>query len=182
LLPLAAVVAPNLVEAAVLVGFPVDDRDAMVAAAEALLRFGPEAVLLKGGHLGDDGESPDLLCTARGVEWLEGRRLPAVHTHGTGCVLSAAITAYLALGHDVAAACRDGKRFVTAAIAAGRPLGAGIGPVDPGWARLSGSADAEVAGPPAARSDPLGSDRAGSDRAGPAGAGPGRGPRPRSRG
>jgi hydroxymethylpyrimidine/phosphomethylpyrimidine kinase len=139
LVPLATVITPNVPEAEALIGFPVVDRDGMVAAAAALLRLGPSAVLVKGGHLADESASPDLLCTADGaVQWLEGPRLAALHTHGTGCVLSAAITAYLAIGASVPDACRDAKAFVTGAIAAGRPLGSGTGPVDPGWATGAG--------------------------------------------
>ena len=111
----------------------------MVAAAAVFLRLGPSAVLIKGGHLADESASPDLLCTVGGaVERVQGPRLAARHTHGTGCVLSAAITAYLALGVSVPDACRDAKAFVTGAIAAGRPLGSGPGPVDPGWAKGAG--------------------------------------------
>jgi hydroxymethylpyrimidine/phosphomethylpyrimidine kinase len=135
LLPVATVVTPNLLEASVLAGFPVSDRASMVAAARALLDLGPSLVLMKGGHLADDAASPDLLFSLGGAEWLEGPRLDQPHTHGTGCVLSSAITAYLARGASAAEACREAKRFVTAAIAAGGPMGSGIGPVDPGWAR-----------------------------------------------
>jgi hydroxymethylpyrimidine/phosphomethylpyrimidine kinase len=134
LLPLATVVTPNLAEASALVGWPVEDRPAMVGAAEELLRLGPGAVLLKGGHLGDEDASPDLFCGPQGMQWLDGSRLPGVHTHGTGCVLSAAITTYLALGAPPAVACLQAKEFVTRAIRAGGPRGRsrGIGPVDPG--------------------------------------------------
>jgi hydroxymethylpyrimidine/phosphomethylpyrimidine kinase len=107
----------------------------MLVAAQALRVLGPEVVLLKGGHLSHDQSSPDLLCGPGGVRWLEGRRLATRHTHGTGCVLSAAITAYLARGRAAEDACAEGKEFVTAAIEAGGPLGRGIGPVDPGWRR-----------------------------------------------
>lgn len=134
LLPRAAVVTPNLAEAAVLAGFPVGDRSAMVAAGRALRALGPSAVLVTGGHLAEGESSPDLLVSEEGVAWLEGSRLDQPHTHGTGCVLSAAITAYLARGASPSVACREGKRFVTSAIAAGGPLGRGIGPVDPGGA------------------------------------------------
>jgi hydroxymethylpyrimidine/phosphomethylpyrimidine kinase len=136
LLPLATVVTPNLPEASALLGRPVDDRAAMVGAAEALLRLGPGAVLLKGGHLGDEEASPDLFCSPQGMQWFDGSRLPGVHTHGTGCVLSAAITTYLALGAPPADACLQAKEFVTRAIRAGAPQGRsrGIGPVDPGAA------------------------------------------------
>jgi hydroxymethylpyrimidine/phosphomethylpyrimidine kinase len=131
LLPLAAVVTPNLPEASALVGFGVVDRDGMVEAGRALLGFGPEVVLVTGGHL-DGGESPDLLLAA-GAEpvWLEGARIPAASTHGTGCVLSAAIAAELARGMEPADACVAAKRFVEKAIAHAGPFG-----VDPGCTRL----------------------------------------------
>jgi hydroxymethylpyrimidine/phosphomethylpyrimidine kinase len=77
--------------------------------------------------------SPDLIWTAGGPRWLEAPRIDAVHTHGSGCVLSAAITAELARGRDPIEACGRAKRFVTGAIEAGFSLGAGAGPVDPGW-------------------------------------------------
>ena len=72
------------------------------------------------------------------MTWLEAPRIPGRHTHGTGCTLSAAITAELARGMDPADACVAGKAFVTRAIAAGLALGAGVGPVNPGWERLAG--------------------------------------------
>lgn len=139
LLPLATVVTPNLPEAAGLVGFEVADREAMVGCAEELLALGARVVLVKGGHL-DGEESPDCLLAAGagGPIWLEGERIPGRHTHGTGCVLSAAITAELALGRAPADACRTAKRFVERAIAGGLDLGAGVGPVNPGWARAPG--------------------------------------------
>jgi len=144
LLPLATVLTPNLPEAEALVGFPVRTRADMEAAARALLELGPEVVLVKGGHLADSGGgSPDCLLAADdtgrplagGPEWLEGVRLPGRHTHGTGCVLSAAIAAELARGMEPADACVAAKHFVERAIAAGVALGSGVGPVDPGWAR-----------------------------------------------
>lgn len=134
LLPRATVLTPNLPEASALLGRPVERRADMPEAAEALRALGADTVLLKGGHLPGPEPSDDLLCGPQGSEWLPGPRLPARHTHGTGCVLSAAITAYLTGGADPAAACRRGKAFVTAAIRAGVPLGRGIGPVDPGRA------------------------------------------------
>ena len=134
LLPLATVVTPNLPEAAALTGVDITDRGGMEAAAERLEAAGPRVVLIKGGHLGGD-ESPDLVWESGRAQWLEGARLPGRHTHGTGCVLSAAITAELARGMEPADACVAGKRFVERAIAGGIELGAGVGPVNPGWAR-----------------------------------------------
>ncbi|HET9442285.1 MAG TPA: PfkB family carbohydrate kinase, partial [Acidimicrobiales bacterium] len=133
LVPLAMVVTPNLEEAARLVGSPITDRAGMVEAARALVAAGAGAALVKGGHLGGD-QSPDCLVVAGRPEpvWLEGARIPGRHTHGTGCVLSAAITAELARGMDPPDACVAAKRFVERAIAAGVDLGAGVGPVSPG--------------------------------------------------
>jgi hydroxymethylpyrimidine/phosphomethylpyrimidine kinase len=137
LLAVATVVTPNLDEAAALLGVTVATRDQMEMAAAALHRLGPEVVLLKGGHLADGGASPDLVFSAEGPVWLEGPRMDAVHTHGTGCVLSAAIAAEMARGRDPTSACAAAKQFVTRAIRAGLPLGRGIGPIDPGWDRAS---------------------------------------------
>ena len=138
LLPLASIVTPNLPEASALVGFDVVDRSSMVQCAEELVAVGVGAVLVKGGHLADGEESPDCLVVAGDADpvWLEGDRIAGRHTHGTGCVLSAAITAELARGRTPAEACVTAKRFVERAIAAGLELGAGVGPVNPGWSRL----------------------------------------------
>jgi hydroxymethylpyrimidine/phosphomethylpyrimidine kinase len=136
LLPLATVVTPNLPEASGLVGFAIEDRGGMVAAAEAIAALGPRTVVVKGGHLGGD-TSPDLVWTAGEGRWLESPRIAGRHTHGTGCVLSAAICAEIARGMDPADACVAAKHFVERAIAAGAELDAGVGPVNPGWARES---------------------------------------------
>jgi hydroxymethylpyrimidine/phosphomethylpyrimidine kinase len=135
LLPRARIVTPNLPEASALVGFEVGDRESMLRCAKELLALGVDAVLLKGGHLDDAAGSPDCLVTDDGADplWLEGERIPGRHTHGTGCVLSAAITAELARGRRPEDACRTAKRFVERAIAAGLELGGGVGPVNPGW-------------------------------------------------
>ena len=133
LLPLAAVVTPNLPEAAALVGFEISDRAGMESAAHALRERGPGAVLVKGGHL-EGQSSPDcLLAEGRDLVWLESERIEGRHTHGTGCVLAAAITAELARGMEPADACVAAKRFVEKAIIHGVELGAGVGPVNPGW-------------------------------------------------
>ncbi len=135
LLPRAVVITSNLPEAARLVGFPVDDRAAMEEAARALVALGARVALVKGGHLAGE-DTPDCLLEAGGDPvWLEGARLPGRHTHGTGCVLSAAITAEMARGMDPGDACVAAKRFVERAIAAGVELGGGVGPVNPGWER-----------------------------------------------
>ena len=129
LLPLATVVTPNLPEAAALTGLPAGSQYDMLAAARALLALGPDAVLLKGGHLSGES-SPDLLLTADAREWLTADRLPTKNTHGTGCTLSSAVATFLAQGHDPVEACRRGKAYITAAIAGADQLsvGTGVGP------------------------------------------------------
>jgi hydroxymethylpyrimidine/phosphomethylpyrimidine kinase len=127
LLPLAAVITPNLPEAAALLGCPpAQDRTGMEAQARALMALGPRAVLLKGGHL-EGEDSPDLLLTPAGALWLEGARTPTRNTHGTGCTLSAALAAELAKGADLPRAARAAKDFTARAIAAADGLGLGQG-------------------------------------------------------
>jgi hydroxymethylpyrimidine/phosphomethylpyrimidine kinase len=133
LLPVAELVTPNLAEAAALAGWsdPPTDRQGMTAVAEAVLALGPAAVLVTGGHL-PGSEAADLFVTRNSQPlWLTGPRLGSRATHGTGCVLSAAITARLARGEDLVQAIEGAKAFVTAAIAAGVELGAGPGAVNP---------------------------------------------------
>ena len=131
LLPLAALVTPNLDEAAVLTGRVVHDVATMERAGETLLRFGAAAALVKGGHLTDgDGAVTDVLVTPDGVRRLSHPRLATTSTHGTGCTLSAAVTAGLALGRPLATAVDDALDFVHRAIARAPGLGAGHGPLD----------------------------------------------------
>jgi hydroxymethylpyrimidine/phosphomethylpyrimidine kinase len=122
LLPLATVVTPNLAEASALVGWPVEDRASMEKAALALAEMGPEAVLVTGGHLGGD-KSPDCLVVAgEPPRWLDAPRVPGGHTlRGTGCVLSAAICAQLALDVAPVDACVSAKAFVARALRASAP-------------------------------------------------------------
>jgi hydroxymethylpyrimidine/phosphomethylpyrimidine kinase len=136
LVPIATVVTPNLAEAGALVGSPVRDRQDMVEAATELVRRGAGAALVTGGHAPEVVVAADCLVVSGRTQpvWLEGPRLDQPHTHGTGCVLSAAVTAGLAKGADVETACRGAKQFVARAIAGGWALGAGTGPVDPGRA------------------------------------------------
>jgi len=142
LFPLATVVTPNLREAAALCGVDVRDIGSiedMCAVGRELLDLGPGHVLVKGGHLAtdrDDALVPDVLLSATGVTVLESPRVVTHNDHGTGCSLSAALCAGLALGRDVESATRDAKAFVQAALegAAGWSLGHGRGPLDHlGW-------------------------------------------------
>ena len=129
LVPLAALVTPNLDEAAVLTGRVVHDVATMERAGETLVRFGAAAALVKGGHLSGDTLT-DVLVTPDGVRRFTRPRIPTSSTHGSGCTLSAAITAGLALGRPLETAVEDGLDFVQRAITRAPGLGGGHGPLD----------------------------------------------------
>jgi hydroxymethylpyrimidine/phosphomethylpyrimidine kinase len=123
LLPLALVVTPNLDEAAVLADMPVRSEKEMEEAARRIHGLGPRAVLVKGGHLADD--ATDLLWDGRTMERFTAPRVGGPATHGTGCTLSAAIAAGLALGVPLTEAVRRAKAYVTVAIREGFTPGRG---------------------------------------------------------
>ena len=129
LLPLALVVTPNIPEAEALSGFTVTGIEEMRQAARQIHSFGPRYVVVKGGHL--QGRAIDLLFDGNAFTELDAERIDTPHTHGTGCVFSAAIAAHLAKGNTVPEAVAAAKRFVTAAIRHGFPLSKGYGPTDP---------------------------------------------------
>ena len=128
LLPCATLLTPNLHEAAALVGYPVDTVDAMERAARELVRMGAKAALVKGGHL--EGAAIDVLFDGVSFMHLESPRIDTIHTHGTGCTYSAAITAGLASGNNLQHAVRVAKDFISEAIRTNPGLGAGCGPVN----------------------------------------------------
>ncbi len=132
LIPKALIITPNLPEASVLLNRNVTDRAHMASAVRDLAGLGCANVLLKGGHLTQDG-SADLLYrkdTDRITE-LPGRRIDTPNSHGTGCSLSSAVCAGLARGLDLEAAVRQAKDYITGALAAGAAYttGKGHGPV-----------------------------------------------------
>jgi hydroxymethylpyrimidine/phosphomethylpyrimidine kinase len=129
LLPLAHVVTPNLREAEILAAVPVHDVDTMRVAAGRIRQLGARAVLVKGGHLEGD-EIVDLLVDANGERSWKRERIDTSHTHGTGCTLSAAITACLARGDELRVAVDHAVRFVAKAIALAPGLGSGHGPIN----------------------------------------------------
>ncbi|MGW1894287.1 bifunctional hydroxymethylpyrimidine kinase/phosphomethylpyrimidine kinase [Streptomyces sp. NPDC002004] len=131
LLPTATVATPNLDEVAQLTGVRAESEDDLRRAAAAVLEYGPRWALIKGGHLA--GDALDLLTDGSDEHWLRAPRYDNRHTHGTGCTLASAIASQLAKGDSVPEAVTAAKAYVTGAIAAGFPLGAGIGPVDHGW-------------------------------------------------
>jgi hydroxymethylpyrimidine/phosphomethylpyrimidine kinase len=133
LLPLIDCLTPNLAEAAALLGGEVAASEAeMAAQARALLALGPSAVLMKGGHLAG-AEAVDLLVTADSARRFAAPRLSSPNLHGTGCTLSSAIAAHIALGADLPEAVAAAKAFVGAAIERGRDvkLGEDAGPLIP---------------------------------------------------
>jgi len=128
LLPLATIVTPNLAEAAILAEMPVEHEAGMIAAGQRLVALGAGAALVKGGHLPGD-TLVDVLVTPDGVERFTHRRIPTTSTHGTGCTLSAAITAGLARGDALHDAVATALEYLHRAIAAAPGLGSGHGPV-----------------------------------------------------
>lgn len=132
----AMVVTPNLDEAALLVGRPLDDERAMEDAAREMIEMGARAVLLKGGHLAGDVVSDLLLTQDNQVHWMRAPRIATNNTHGTGCTLSSAMAAYLALGQPLLQAIQSARDFVRAALEAGAEVrtGAGGGPLNHGHA------------------------------------------------
>ncbi len=136
LIPQATVITPNLPEAADLLDVTeAVDRDMMLSQARTLLALGPQAVLLKGGHLLTE-ESPDLLMSESHAQWFDTVRVVTTNTHGTGCTLSSALASYLGQGHPVDVAVAKAKEYISGAIAAADQLhvGEGHGPVNHFWA------------------------------------------------
>ena len=129
LFPRAALVTPNLHEAAELLGRPVESEGQMRDAALYVHDLGAAAVLVKGGQLPGE-EAVDLFYDGAAFTRLSAPRIDTSHTHGTGCTYSAAITALLARGETLADAVRHAKDFISRAIASAPGLGHGHGPVD----------------------------------------------------
>jgi hydroxymethylpyrimidine/phosphomethylpyrimidine kinase len=128
LLPLATLVTPNLHEAEALTGIPVGSVAEMRAAARALVALGARAALVTGGHL--VGDAVDVLYDGSEVRELAAPRVATGRTHGTGCALSAAITAGLARGQPLGEAVAAAKRWITRALETAPAIGAGGRPVD----------------------------------------------------
>jgi hydroxymethylpyrimidine/phosphomethylpyrimidine kinase len=129
LVPLAELVTPNLAEARILVDHDVATPEEMERAGRALLARGAQAALIKGGHLAGEVIT-DVLVTAGGTRRFTHPRIDTTSTHGTGCTLSAAVTAGLAHGRPLERAVTDALDFVQRAIAAAPGLGRGRGPLN----------------------------------------------------
>jgi hydroxymethylpyrimidine/phosphomethylpyrimidine kinase len=136
LFPLATLVTPNLDEAALLVGRPLASEADMEAAARQLLEMGANAVLVKGGHLAGGTVSDLLLVRGSAPRWMRAPRIATANTHGTGCTLSSAIAAQLALGASLPEAVEAARAFIRGALEAGAGVrtGAGSGPLNHGHA------------------------------------------------
>ncbi len=132
LFPLAMVITPNVREASLLTGVEIAGRQDQWKAARALLKMGPRAVVVKGGHLGaEEGRSVDVYVDGYHEEEIVAPWVETVNTHGTGCVFSAAIAAFLARGWELDRALRGAKLVVTEAIKNSLDIGGGPGPVHP---------------------------------------------------
>jgi len=132
----AVLITPNLDEATLLVGRTLANEDDMQSAAHELLAKGARAVLLKGGHLAGDVVSDLLQVAGAAPYWMRAPRIATANTHGTGCTLSSAIAAYLALGHSLIDAVEAARAYVRGALAAGAHVktGQGSGPLNHGFA------------------------------------------------
>lgn len=132
LIPKADLITPNLPEAAMLLGKDklASNKEEMQASADALLKLGAKAVMVKGGHL-QSSESGDLVTDGTHAHWLPAKRIHTQNTHGTGCTLSSAIAAGLANDLDLMVAVKQAKEYIGRAIAAADKLniGHGHGPV-----------------------------------------------------
>jgi hydroxymethylpyrimidine/phosphomethylpyrimidine kinase len=131
LFPLAEVITPNLAEASLLLGREIADVEAMKDAALRLRGMGPACVLIKGGHLEGVPEAVDVFFDGSDAVLLTAPLVATPNTHGTGCMLSAAIAAYLALGYDPLRAADRAKQDVTRALEHALDIGGGSGPVNP---------------------------------------------------
>ncbi len=134
LFPQALIVTPNLQEAERIAGFEIRTEDDFRNAAESILSFGPQFVLIKGGHLAPDDSKParavDRLFWQGGYKFYEAEYIDTMSTHGTGCTLSSAIAANLANGKELAGSVGIAKEFVTEAIRTSPSLGKGHSPVN----------------------------------------------------
>ncbi len=128
LIPLCTLVTPNIPEAEVLTGTKIESTEDMKAAAKKIADSGAKAVLLKGGHL--SGNAEDLLFDGKDFRFYSAHRISTNTTHGTGCTLSSAITAFMANDCLLPQAVEKAKEFITGAIENGLDIGKGNGPLN----------------------------------------------------
>ena len=129
LIPLAVVLTPNRHEAQILSGLEIDTLEAMQEAAQRIYQLGAKAVLVKGGGMKGGLRGVDVWFDGKQLKTLTTEQVDTKNTHGTGCTLSAAIAANLALGHDIFSATCLAKDYVTSALHHALNIGRGQGPV-----------------------------------------------------
>lgn len=134
LLPLAHVITPNIPEAEAILeeklgkAFPINNIEDMAAAAEEISKLGPKYVLVKGGHL--EASAVDVLFDGNKIIYFTEERILTKNTHGTGCTLSSAIAANLALGYSMENSIKNSKDYITEAIKHSLDIGKGVGPTN----------------------------------------------------
>ena len=134
LLPLAYVLTPNIPEAEVILEealgkkVTISNIEDMIEASKEIKKLGPKNVLIKGGHM--EGSAVDVLFDGEKISYFESERIATKNTHGTGCTLSSAITANLALGYSVEESIKKSKEYITTAIAHSLDIGKGVGPTN----------------------------------------------------
>lgn len=131
LIPLASLITPNILEAEILTGKRIRSKDDMIEAAKDIKKWYQGAILIKGGHFTDRAD--DLLYDGDQVIWLESEHTDNPNTHGTGCTLSSAIAAHLALGDDMITSVQKAKEYISGALKDGLDLGHGSGPLNHCW-------------------------------------------------
>jgi hydroxymethylpyrimidine/phosphomethylpyrimidine kinase len=130
MLPLAKVITPNIPEAEALTGIEIASAEAKVEAARILVNQGADYVVIKGGHLDEEGIVTDFIYDGEETWELTDKRVDTKNTHGTGCTFSAALTAELAYGKTVESAIERAKKYIQTAIEHGIDVGSGHGPVN----------------------------------------------------
>lgn len=131
LMPLATLITPNVLEAQVLAGCEINNKEDMEIAAKKLSDIYGNSVLIKGGHNIEDAS--DLLIHKGVLTWFNGERIETNNTHGTGCTLSSAIASNMALGFSLAEAIEQAKTYISGALQWGLDLGEGQGPLNHAW-------------------------------------------------
>ncbi len=126
LLPITAIVTPNIPEAEVITGMTIKEIDDMKKAAIQIHSMGPKNILIKGGHLSED--AIDVLYNGSSFKYFKSKRIPTKNTHGTGCTLSASIASNIAKGYSVEDSVSKAKEYITVAIKNSLSIGKGVGP------------------------------------------------------
>jgi hydroxymethylpyrimidine/phosphomethylpyrimidine kinase len=130
-MPLARIITPNIPEAETLLGGTISSLEDMQRSAEMLMTMGPDAVLVKGGHM-SGSRLTDVLLNDDGFHLFETKRVETGHTHGTGCTTASAIATGIAQGFQLPAAVKRAQSYVAAAIRGAPGIGQGHGPIDHG--------------------------------------------------